>query len=349
MRGFSDRVGLTETRRTGSKNGVRSVRSTRLSTSACHHRMVPVGNGLSYLRFTVRYHDRMVKSEADLILEEHPEYSPFRVPPQQRSDLLDWFLSADLQSSEPLITLGVLTGRFGMSAAEMEYSGPWRRVVDQVWRRFAKGQSPRDRSEKFWWRVARGEAVATRDSRLGPSLERGDVEVRPIHFPGRKTYFDGWPAPVSVRTFLTYYQGVQRRFNQIRRQWAADLGGPAHSLLALIDLDHYLSDVRVTLGKDRYDLIDRPFRVDHRSSSLVGELALALLHELTDARSSGICVVCKRVWLSTSPRVRQRTCLSSDCQREHRNRWKRAHPEDPKAVTARVRRFRQNCRTAAKR
>jgi len=270
-------------------------------------------------------------------LEEHPEDFPWRVGDGQRADLLEWFLAARLDEREPILWVAALTGRFHRAEP---YQGrarrPWRAVVRDVIQI----------AERAPWPSEPQPSALEPNTKLPQSLEHGDLEIEAKHVPVPydQTYGDWhpdnpeWPPRVTFAQMSGYYDQIQRSLQSVRQEWATSGGRLPLPLMSAASLEYYLEDARVGFGRDRHDMLER--RIDVRTSSLVGELAYALLLELTGARSAGFCLVCKRPWTSPTQRKRK-TCGREECRSALRNEWKQAHPEPRASVRERVRRHRE--------
>lgn len=281
----------------------------------------------------------------DVIYEEHPEDWPWRVSEKQRGDLLEWFLSADFEDRETGLWIGVLTGRFHRAEpyqdrAKTTWRQEIREVLDQV-----------ERGPLLPGEVAPSKVTA--DTLLRQNyVEHGDHEIDAKHVPVPydPTYGDWhpgypeWPPRVTFAQMIAYYEEVQRSLLAARKEWVERDPRPPYPLVPAARLEGYLDDARVGFARDRYGFLE--MRLEVRSSSLVGELAYALLLELIGARAAGFCVVCKRPWTSPSRR-KQKTCGREECRSALRSAWKQEHPEPIENVRARVRRHRQRIKRPA--
>lgn len=283
----------------------------------------------------------------DVIYEEHPEDWPWRVGDKQRADLLEWFLAADFADRETGLWICVLTGRFHRTEPYQEREQKtWRQETREVLELIERGPL---RPEE----IAPSEVTAETSLPL-TEIEHGDhqIEAKNVPVPYDPTYgdwhpdFPDWPPRVTFAQLITYYRGVQRSLLAARKEWVERDPGLPYPLMPAVRLEDYLDDARVGFARDRYGFLE--MRLEVRSSSLVGELAHAMLLDLVNARSAGFCVVCKRAWTSPSRRT-QKTCGRDECRSALRSAWKQSHPEPIESVRARVKRHRERARKAMRR
>jgi len=183
-----------------------------------------------------------------------------------------------------------------------------------------------------------------------PRISAGASQILPGHEPeGRHAIRDRLPRA----KFVAYYAEVQDTLRFIRDEHAAYLrfvrdegvesGDPrsarARMGLQFVTLSRYLEDVRLDVARMPRHRLSRPLRPEHRSVSLVGELALAMFQRLLDARSTLVCQYCKQVALFADRR-RRSICGREECRASYRTQWKRANPESPEQVARRVRKHR---------
>lgn len=145
---------------------------------------------------------------------------------------------------------------------------------------------------------------------------------------------------------------------QTRASAERSLGERLRFSMGLRFLESALEDVRLSFGREEGQLWGRRRREMRRvfvtparliepprllSESLAGELAIAFTEKMAEAKRSGLCVICGRVWLDTDGRGRRKLCGRDECLATHRRRQRR--PE--LAATVRVRQQRYRRRQAA--
>jgi hypothetical protein len=154
----------------------------------------------------------------------------------------------------------------------------------------------------------------------------------------------------SPSTFIAFYSEIRRQLRRARELWqrassenkqeqrellATHALRSMRGLLAEVtaldfERDPETSRVRWPVKSSR----PAPLR---RSTSLPGELAIAVYDEMHSAKRAGLCKVCDQPWLSRFDKPRQ-LCGRAECLR----RWRNDHrkPEDPEKVYQRVLRSR---------
>jgi len=175
-----------------------------------------------------------------------------------------------------------------------------------------------------------------------------------VIYPGRERGRWVIGEAVAVAEFLRVYGDLQRDFREAREFWARALTTPdrdQRQLLANQALHRFheqRADATYDVERDpdtgaviwKRGSGPKPVR---RSTSVSGELALALYDELLGAKSSGLCAQCRQPWLAhrKAPRGRdrkQKLCGRPACRAAWRNEHRK--PEDPVKVNQRVREWR---------
>ncbi len=256
-----------------------------------------------------------------------------RAGPKDQSRLLDWFLSADLSTDAAYQVLCVLTGR-------------WR---PDEWETEADIQAALRRSLKYLgWSETGWQDLLSR-----PARRRRVVPT------GTETGHFGSQRFTSRSGLIKHFRKVQETLKRIQERFVtakktdshADRLRSSRSLNVLVDV---LGDVRFDFAREdetewprvfgRRPLRRMPLEWESASTSLAGELALALSQRMLGAKKVGRCPVCGSAWISTDGRSRRILCYNPDCARVQRQRRKK--PEPREKVNARVARWREKRATA---
>ncbi|MDQ3401501.1 MAG: hypothetical protein M3470_10905, partial [Chloroflexota bacterium] len=189
-------------------------------------------------------------------------------------------------------------------------------------------------------------------------VARGVAEADVI-YPGRERGAWKLDEPVARATFVRVYQDLQRYLRQATDAWVrakSERTRDQRETLAYLALDRFRQERRdVTIDVERdpetgaipWPKRDVPPAPVRRSTSLAGELALALYDELLSARSAGLCVQCRRPWVSRLRKPHRRLCGRDACEKTYRQAHRK--PEDPAKARARVKRWRARKRGEAQR
>jgi len=182
------------------------------------------------------------------------------------------------------------------------------------------------------------------------------VPKEDVIYPGREQGQWIVPKTVSAGDFLRIYGDLQRYLREARALWigalnTADRG--QRQLLAYNALNRFRqerADATYDVERDPdTGAVVWPKRREtptpvRRSTSLAGELALALYDELLGAKSTGLCAQCRQPWLAPrkapggrAPK-RRKLCDRPACAAAWRNEHRK--PEDPATVNRRVREWR---------
>lgn len=132
----------------------------------------------------------------------------------------------------------------------------------------------------------------------------------------------------SSKRLAEFYEGIRTLLAKARTERARELRSPSvrRDGRSFETVSKMLVDVHPDVARDREYLVDLPERTDHISTTLAGELALALWHELLDAKTSVACRFCRRIRLFADWRKRAQ-CGDPDCVLAYRQQWKRRHPD----------------------
>jgi hypothetical protein len=152
----------------------------------------------------------------------------------------------------------------------------------------------------------------------------------------------GW----SDKKLADFYLFFRTMFLKARGERALELKNPKarRSGSSFETLRRYLVDVHPWIARDADYQVELPESIDHVSSTLVGELALAMLLELLDARTPVVCRICHQVRLFDDDRERK-ICGDPACVSADRKRWKSKNVDKVRAERIR----RQKKRARAKR
>ncbi len=173
-----------------------------------------------------------------------------------------------------------------------------------------------------------------RGGRIGESQETGFYVPGPSLWrptTDRQSELTGGPkGPCSVRDFVAFYAKVQSDLKQVETmhhdylQARRRVRDPRAWQFVL--LSTYLEDVRLDIARRVRGpsvITEFPLRGEHRSLSLVGELALAMFLRLVGARESVLCPACGELEFFEDVRHRD-ICSKPECRRWYRAKWARA-------------------------
>ncbi len=257
------------------------------------------------------------------------DVAPWRYAgPRDQSRLLDWFLSADLSADVNYQFLCVLTAR----------------RKPHEWRTEADFQTDlRGSLKDLGWSEAGWEDLLSRPARR-----------RHVMPTGTETGRFGSQRFTSRSRLVAHFRTVQERLKRIQERFVkanetksdTDRLRSSRSLNVLAEM---LGDVRFDFVREdeskwprvfgRRLLRRMPPELESSSTSLAGELAVALSQRMVGAKKVGRCAVCGSAWIATDGRSRRILCYDSDCARVQRQRRKK--PEPREQVNARVARWRK--------
>lgn len=253
--------------------------------------------------------------------------TPWQMPAARRPELLEWFLTADFETTEAVHALMRLTGR----PVPGEGGFVQVRRGRQTW---TSAVSPKERmilKEELaqWPKELVGERlVFGRPSTIAQGKELGSSRIE---------------GPLSSANFIRFYDDIRSKLIEIEESHArwlemAPSSDKRRVGTQFVELGGLLRDSEIVVARDGFR-VREPLEVEHRSTSLVGELALAMLDKLVEARSSVRCRYCGRraVFPDTRTRI---TCRRENCLAAYRREWKRSNPEPKERVAERVRRSR---------
>lgn len=249
-------------------------------------------------------------------------FSPWRMSDEHdRAALLQWFLNTDLRTEDAVRHLCRLTGRVGP------------RPITSL---SSRARLPRGAER------GRHARAAASVPELIAAYRRLQTELRMVHRIWAGVTNGLRPGSDPVRT-LVWLRGEAFLRSDLGLSAHLDTSSGARRFLsmevrsAVPLIFRLLEDRRYTLG-DGTEPLRLPLSPELATMSLAAELALALLHEFTEKRASGVCAVCGNAWLRADTRGRPKLCESDICTLEWRRR--RRKPEPPGASTRRSRKFR---------
>jgi hypothetical protein len=270
--------------------------------------------------------------------------APWRVPTARRRALLDWFLGAEIGSTNSVARLRKLTGRVATR-------GAWRLPDDRLW---VWAENPKDpvsaahlrREQRAEQRMGR-EIVIGDPATIPPGLEEGRLApaAREVNGVVRSQ-------PVTPEEFIRFYGDAQFDLNE-SRQRLYEYAKNRRILDQAIELPlfGFLADVRigpvlVRRGPEPWEwgVAGPPPRGELQSISLIGELALAMFQLWVEGRECVLCPSCGEI--KFFPDVRNRViCDEPECRLWYRAKWTREQYAANKKTTT----TRKSARKAAKR
>jgi hypothetical protein len=171
---------------------------------------------------------------------------------------------------------------------------------------------------------------------------------------GTETGHFGSQRFTSRSRLVAHFRKIQETLKRIQERFVKanetkSYSDRLRSSLSLNVLAEMLGDVRFDFAREdetdwprsfgRRPLRRMPPELESSSTSLAGELALALSQRMVGAKKVGRCAVCGSAWIATDGRSRRILCYDSDCARVRRHRRKK--PEPRGQVNARVARWRK--------